>query len=167
MTCPQSPISPRTRTSQNRLLQRSLRHSPQNLSLAMTVLRPKHGAKHTGFWQQNPQAEQQLYTPPGFRYPRQLYTAPGGFECWHWSCKAELWSEQPACRSAKTACQGGCFQNQGWCQGQAQGVWRWHGSSHPARYGHGTLWQRGKEIPAACGDCAGVSELDGELNKRK
>ena len=41
MTCPQSPISPRTRTSQNRLLQRSLRHSPQNLSLAMTVLRPK------------------------------------------------------------------------------------------------------------------------------
>lgn len=24
-----------------------------------------------------------------------------------------------ASRSAKTACQGGCFQNQGWCQGQA------------------------------------------------
>ena len=55
--CLQSPISLRTRTSQN-----------------------QHGAKHTGFRQQNPQAEQQLYTPPG------------GFECWHWSCKAELWS---------------------------------------------------------------------------
>ena len=40
-TCLQSPISLRTRTSQNRLLQRSLRHSPQNLSLAMAVLRPK------------------------------------------------------------------------------------------------------------------------------
>ena len=59
--CLQSPISLRTRTSQN-----------------------QHGAKHTGFRQQNPQAEQQLYTPPG------------GFECWHWSCKAELWSEQLA-----------------------------------------------------------------------
>lgn len=59
--CLQSPISLRTRTSQN-----------------------QHGAKHTGFRQQNPQAEQQLYTPPG------------GFECWHWSCKAELWSYQLA-----------------------------------------------------------------------
>lgn len=94
--CLQSPISLRTRTSQN-----------------------QHGAKHTGFRQQNPQAEQQLYTPPGFRYPRQLYTAPGWVERWHWSSKAELWSEQPTSHSAKTACQGGCFQNQGWCQGQA------------------------------------------------
>lgn len=41
-------------------------------------------------------AEQQLYAPPSFQYPRQLYTTPGGFECWHWSCKAELWSEQLA-----------------------------------------------------------------------
>ena len=56
----------------------------------------QHGAKHAGFRQQNPQAEQQLYAPPSFQYPRQLYTTPGGFECWHWSCKAELWSEQLA-----------------------------------------------------------------------
>lgn len=41
MTCPQSPISPRTRTSRNRLLQRSLCHSPQSPSSAMAVLRPK------------------------------------------------------------------------------------------------------------------------------
>ena len=79
----------------------------------------QHGAKHAGFRQQNPQTEQQLYTSPGFQYSRQLYTPPGWVERWHWSSKAELWSEQPACRSAKTACQGGCFQNQGWCQGQA------------------------------------------------
>lgn len=60
------------------------------------------------------------YTPrPVSGTPRQLYTPPGEFEWQHWSCKAELWSEQPASRSAKTACQGGCFQNQGWCQGQA------------------------------------------------
>lgn len=60
------------------------------------------------------------YTPrPASGTPRQLYTAPGWVERWHWSSKAELWSEQSACRSAKTACQGGCFQNQGWCQGQA------------------------------------------------
>lgn len=44
---PQSPISLRTRTSQNRLLQRSLRHSPQNLSLAMAVLRPKPTRRKT------------------------------------------------------------------------------------------------------------------------
>ena len=54
----------------------------------------------------------------GHEFP-QHYPAPGWVERWHWSSKAELWSEQSACRSAKTACQGGCFQNQGWCQGQA------------------------------------------------
>ena len=33
-------------------------------------------------------------------------------------------------------------------------------NSHPARYGHGTLWQRRKEIPAACGDRAGVFDVN-------
>lgn len=47
MTCPQSPISPRTRTSRNRLLQRSLRHSPQSPSSAMAVLRPKPTRRKT------------------------------------------------------------------------------------------------------------------------
>lgn len=37
--CPQSPISPRMRTSRNRLLQRSLHHSPRNPSSAMAGLR--------------------------------------------------------------------------------------------------------------------------------
>lgn len=79
----------------------------------------QHGAKHTGLRQQNSQAEQQLYTPPSFQYSRQLYTAPGWVECWHRSCKIEFWPEQPACRSAKAPGEGGCFQNQSWCQGQA------------------------------------------------
>lgn len=41
------PISPRTRTSRNRLLQRSLRHSPQSPSSAMAVLRPKPTRRKT------------------------------------------------------------------------------------------------------------------------
>mgnify|MGYP006988154077 CR=1 FL=1 len=79
MTCPQSPISPRTRTSQNRLLQRSLHHSPQNLLLAMAVLRPKPTRRKAhNLRQQNPQAKQQLYARPASSIPGSFTPRPVG-----------------------------------------------------------------------------------------